>query len=277
MDDQRSTSFFGEILQQVFPTKDLFSVSEMMPPPGAPPLNQPPSYEPLSVSSAPPPPGPPPPQGAPSQANTTGKIGGTSDSGVRPSLSLNNLNDPGSAVPVFSPIAHQSAQDGLPRPQKSPRVLVRPRAVNTDKHKKELAQVGKNIAINGVSDEPNSPLTPSKGLLEKRLTQFYQENCPGKIDEVQKISSAFEGKEDELNWHLFQKYRKSLHSPSGRRPPQYMPLQLHLVQFYKQFNPAMLQNREELDAVVKVYTGKEQELNERLQKKYNADLNSLII
>jgi hypothetical protein len=178
---------------------------------------------------------------------------------------------------LFSPIARQSQKDGLPRPQKSPRVLVRPRAVNTDKQKQELAKVGKDIAINGVAEEPGSPLTPSKGILEKRLTQFYQENCPSKIEEVQKITTAFEGKEDELNWHLFQKYRKSLHSPSGRRPPQYMPLQLHLVQFYKQFNPSMLQKREELDAIVKVYTGKEMELNDRLQKKYGADLNSLII
>ena len=92
------------------------------------------------------------------------------------------------------------------------------------------------------------------------------------MEDVKKIVDAFSGKEDELNWHLYQKYQKSLHSPSGERPPSHMPLQVHLVNFYRQYNPDMLEKRDDIDNIVRSYTGKEQELNERLQKKYGADL-----
>ena len=51
-----------------------------------------------------------------------------------------------------------------------------------------------------------------------------------------------------------------------------MPLQVHLVNFYRQYNPDMLEKRDDIDNIVRSYTGKEQELNERLQKKYGADL-----
>jgi hypothetical protein len=47
---------------------------------------------------------------------------------------------------------------------------------------------------------------------------------------------------------------------------------VHLVNFYKAHNPEMLEKRDDIDNIVRSYTGKEQELNERLQKKYGADL-----
>jgi hypothetical protein len=161
------------------PGRPVMHISASGPPSGIPPRGVPSSPLPpspvFSAKANPPQRGMPPPQSL----------------GARPTLST---------APPAPPATHESfslatprtsrtnslpenvTQDALPRPLVSPRTSSRPAPVSTLRDGSRLAARGKELALNGTPiisssvQEPHGyePLTPSKGSLELRLTQFYK-------------------------------------------------------------------------------------------------------
>jgi hypothetical protein len=177
------------------------------PPGGAPPQGNmgPPGGRPgMNISLSSPPMGAPPMgmNGMPSSplppspvfSAKAAPVGGL---GARPALSMPAAAPlpPGRVQDSFSLTTPRSTRTGsipedpqtagLPRPLVSPRPSSRPAPVQTARGGSRLAAQGKELAMSGngskspPTNEPHGfePMTPSKGSLELRLTQFYKGAC----------------------------------------------------------------------------------------------------
>ena len=106
--------------------------------------------------------------------------------------------------------------------------------------------------------------------MHDRLTEFYGRVKQDKLSDVPKIATAYQGKEDELNYRLHREYGQSLEPDS----PLYMPLKLHLEAFYRKYNPSKMK---EIDLIATHYRDKLGELNDKLRSQYGEDLASQIV
>ena len=113
-------------------------------------------------------------------------------------------------------------------------------------------------------------MSGGRSPLHDRLTEFYQRVKPDKLTDVNKIATAYQGKDDELNYRLHREYGQSLEPTS----PLYMPLKLHLEQFYRKYNPSKMK---EVDVIATHYQNKLGELNDKLRTQYGQDLTSEIV
>ena len=116
---------------------------------------------------------------------------------------------------------------------------------------------------------PAAPASSSQQTTRERVTKIYQQYNPTKLGDVDKVLEKFAGRDQELIEMLEEKYSVKPSTPAVAAPQ--MSTRERVTRIYQQHNPSKLSD---VDKVLEKYAGRDQELIEMLEEKYQAAPNA---